>query len=69
MKMKNNNISELYTKYKMKRRYYECNFPNYRDYEYNLFKKYIKIPKLNEDQILINNLIKNTDKLMIEKKK
>ena len=44
--MENRNNSELYNKYKIKKRYYECNFQNNRENEYIIFKKFIKVPKI-----------------------
>ena len=41
IKRENRNNSELYNKYK--KRYYECNFPNNRENEYKLFKRFIKL--------------------------
>ena len=41
--MENRNNNELYNKYKIKKRkYYECNFPNNRENENKIFKKFIK---------------------------
>ena len=65
--MENKNNSELYNKYKIKkRRYFESNFPDNWENEYKLFKKFIKMPKILGKEILLNNLIKNIETLILE---